>query len=518
MMRKWLGLAAAAAVLFVPVLVMGADAKVPEGELPLGADGRALNLDFETGDLKDWKVSGEAFEKQPIKGDVVQKRRGDMKSQNQGNYWVGAFEVAGDKPTGTLTSVRVKVTRAWASFLIGGGAHADTRVEVVAVADQTVITSTTGSETENMARVVVDLRKHEGKEIFVRIVDRNTGHWGHVNFDDFRFHAVKPEFPAESLAKLKPPPPPLDEMKFSGLKPEEAAKAITLAEGFSGTLFAGEPDVRQPVAMCVDDRGRVWVAEAHTYPKKAPAGQGKDRIIVFEDADGDGKSDKRTVFIEGLNLVSGLEVGFGGVWVGQAPQLLFIPDKDGNDRPDGEPEVLLDGWGFQDSHETLNSFVWGPDGWLYGCHGVFTHSKVGRPGAADSERTPINAGIWRYHPTKRVFEMFAEGSSNPWGVDFNDHGQAFITACVIPHLYHVIQGARYQRQSGQHFNPYTYKDIGTIADHVHWAGAGGPHAGNNRSDAAGGGHAHCGAMIYLGGAWPGQYRNAIFMANIHGNR
>jgi putative membrane-bound dehydrogenase-like protein len=197
---------------------------------------------------------------------------------------------------------------------------------------------------------------------------------------------------------------------------------------------------------------------------------------------------------------------------------MFIPDRNGDDKPDGEPEILLDGWAWQDTHETLNTFIWGPDGWLYGCHGVFTHSRIGKPGTPDDERIPLNAAIWRYHPTRHKFEVFAEGTSNPWGVDFNDMGQAFATACVIPHLYHVIQGGRYQRQAGQHFNAYTFKDILTIADHVHWAGSGGPHAGNNRSDAAGGGHAHAGAMIYLGDQWPPQYRNQIFMSNIHGNR
>src|SRR5262245_27249383 len=106
-------------------------------------------------------------------------------------------------------------------------------------------------------------------------------------------------------------------------------------------------------------------------------------------------------------------------------------------------EVLLDGWGYEDTHETLNSFIWGPDGWLYGCHGVFTHSNVGKPGAPDSERTRLNAGVWRYHPTKKNFELFAEGTSNPWGIDFDEHGQCFIEACVIPHLFHMIQGGRY---------------------------------------------------------------------------
>jgi putative membrane-bound dehydrogenase-like protein len=256
------------------------------------------------------------------------------------------------------------------------------------------------------------------------------------------------------------------------------------------------------------------------YPSKGPllpeAERKKgDRIVIFEDTDGDGKFDKKTTFIEGLNLVSGLEIGFGGVWVGAAPYLMFIPNKD--DKP-GDIQILLDGWdAVSDTHETLNTFTWGPDGWLYGCHGVFTRSMVGKPGTPEKDRTLLNCGVWRYHPTKHVFEVFAEGTSNPWGLDYNAHGEFFIEACVIPHCFHMIQGGRYLRQAGPHVNPYTYADIGTIADHLHYVGAT-PHGGNNRSDSAGGGHAHCGLMCYLGGAWPEQYKGQLFMGNIHGKR
>jgi putative membrane-bound dehydrogenase-like protein len=308
-----------------------------------------------------------------------------------------------------------------------------------------------------------------------------------------------------------------DEYRYAGLPGEEAAKAMKVPSGFSVTLAATEPDIKQPIAMALDDRGRLWVAEAYSYPVRAPEGKGHDRILIFEDVDGDGKFDKRKVFAENLNLVSGIELGFGGVFVGAAPYLLFIPDKNGDDVPDGKPEILLDGWAYEDTHETLNTFNWGPDGWLYGCHGVFTHSLVGRPGTPDSKRVPLTAGIWRYHPTRKEFEVFAEGTSNPWGIDFDDHGQAFCTACVIPHLYHVIQGGRYVRQAGPHTDPYTYDDISTIADHRHYLGST-PHGGNGRSGDAGGGHAHAGAMIYLGGAWPDEYRHTIFMNNIHGQR
>src|SRR3989449_92961 len=336
--------------------------------------------------------------------------------------------------------------------------------------------------------------------------------------------------------------PPIETFKFAGLPPEQAAREMTLPAGFKATLFAGEPDVKQPIAFAIDERGRLWVAEAYTYPIRAPEGQGKDRILVFEDTNGDGKFDRRTVFMEGLNLVSGLEVGFGGVWIGAAPYLMFIPIKDGDEpKPASEPQILLDGFDFKrDTHETLTTFTWGPDGWLYGCHGVFCPSLVGKPGATETERQWVDAAVWRYHPTKHLFEVFAEGTSNPWGIDFDEHGQCFIEACVVPHFWHIIQGARYQRQGGEHYCidlaetarnerhrdaksrkpnfPYTYADIQTHGDHVHWAGTKGPHAGNSRSDAAGGGHAHAGLLVYQGDSWPAEYRGKIFMNNIHGQR
>src|SRR5690606_21417019 len=139
--------------------------------------------------------------------------------------------------------------------------------------------------------------------------------------------------------------PPLDVIAHAGLSPEESAAAMTLPEGFRVTLAAGEPDVVRPIAMTLDDRGRVWVLENHTYPVKVAPEDANDRILIFEDADGDGRFDSRKVFYEGLNMATGLELGFGGVWVGAAPELLFIPDKDGDDSPDGPPVVLLDGWG-----------------------------------------------------------------------------------------------------------------------------------------------------------------------------
>ncbi len=483
----------------------------PAGSVPTDARGRPLNLDFETGTLADWKIEGAAYQGQPIEGDSVHGRRADMRSGHAGRFWIGGYEKVGDAPIGTLTSVPFPVSKPFASFLVGGGSRATTSVELIRNDTGQVVFRASGEDREDVERVVVDLSQHVGREIVIRLVDGESDGWGHVNFDDFRLHESRPAVPPRRR------PSALDLYAHSGLGPEEAARSMTVPPGFKVTLFAGEPDVVQPIAMAIDDRGRLWVAEAYSYPRRVPDSQARDRILIFEDTDGNGHFDRRKVFADHLNLVSGLEVGFGGAWVGAAPHLLFIPDRDGDDRPDGPPQVLLDGWGQHDTHETLNSFVWGLDGWLYGCHGVFTHSRVGKPGTTDALRTPINAGIWRYHPVRHIFEVFAHGTSNPWGIDFDARGQMIITACVIPHLYHIIQGGRYERQAGHHFDEYTYDDIKTIADHRHYLGAN-PHGGNGRSDTAGGGHAHSGAMIYLGGAWPAQYDGSLFMNNIHGAR
>ncbi|WP_040006093.1 PVC-type heme-binding CxxCH protein [Fibrisoma limi] len=495
------------------------------GQLPM-KNGQPVNLGFETGSLTDWTATGDAFTSPLVSQDPSPVHEKDMIIGFEGKHFLSSGGTANYKLTGTLTSVPFTVTQPFAAFKVSGGALQDTRVELVQVGTNKVIYTVTGQGRATLQPVVVDLQPYQRQEIFIRIIDNETGisqipyipndKWAHINFDDFRFYPTRPNFPNELKREDIIILPPLDPVLNAGLSGVEAAKAMTLPKGFTITLAAAEPDVVRPICFTTDARGRLWVVEGHTYPVPAPEGQGRDRILIFEDTNGDGTLDKRKVFMEGLNLVSGMEVGMGGVWLGAAPYLLFIPADFRNDKPLGPPQKLLDGWGTDDTHETLNSLRWGPDGWLYGTHGVFTHSNVGKPGVPASERTKLNAGVWRYHPSTKQFELFAEGTSNPWGLDFNDYGHAFITACVIPHMYHMIQGGRYQRQAGNHFNPYTYDDIKTHADHRHWVGERGPHAGNFRSALAGGGHAHAGAMIYLGNSWPQEYRNDIFMNNING--
>ncbi|HVR76312.1 MAG TPA: PVC-type heme-binding CxxCH protein, partial [Planctomycetota bacterium] len=300
--------------------------------------------------------------------------------------------------------------------------------------------------------------------------------------------------------------------------PSEAPRRISLPEGFHVTLFASEPDVQQPIAVTTDARGRLWVVECYSYPVWKP--EGRDRVVIFEDTDHDGRFDRRKVFWErGANL-TGIEIGFGGVWLCATPNLIHIPDADSNDVPDGDPVVHLDGWDVKGGHNLFNGLTWGPDGWLYGMNGILSNSRVGPPGTPDSERTPINCGVWRYHPTRRAFEVVAWGTTNPWGLDFDDLGEMFITNCVIPHAFHVIPGAHFERMYGQDFDPHLYGLLESCADHIHWAGGAwqDSRGGKGKHGEAGGGHAHAGAMIYLGDNWPDAYRGSLYTCNIHGNR
>ncbi|GAG50362.1 unnamed protein product, partial [marine sediment metagenome] len=205
-------------------------------------------------------------------------------------------------------------------------------------------------------------------------------------------------------------------------------------------------------------------------PAPTPRARARTRLTIFADEDGDGSFETRKIFTDNLNLVSGLEVGFGGVWVGAAPHLLFIPDKDGDDIPDGKPKILLDGWGYQDTHETPNSFTWGPDGWLYGNQGVFNTSLVGAPGAPEAERIPVHAAVWRYHPTRHEFEVFARVGSNQWGIDFDKHGETFITQCRSfwggGPTTHVILNGHYWNQSNSRHAPFVSADEPPHAPHL----------------------------------------------------
>jgi putative membrane-bound dehydrogenase-like protein len=311
------------------------------------------------------------------------------------------------------------------------------------------------------------------------------------------------------------------------LKPADALASIKAPAGFKVTLFAHEPEVQQPIAMAFDPRGRMWVAENYTYAESAVNHDltQNDRILVLQDEDNDGLAEKRKVFLDGLKRLTSVEVGFGGVWALTPPNLLFIPDRNGDDVPDGEPEIVLDGWDAGASrHNFVNGLRWGPDGWLYGRNGILSNSRVGKPGTPRDERTALSCAIWRFHPVTRQFEVVSQGTTNSWGHDWDEHGQLFFINTVIGHLWHSIPGAHFRRMFGEDLNPYIYESIEQTADHVHWDVANEDWTAlrtkpaTAATDSAGGGHAHSGLMIYQGENWPEKYRGQLFTLNFHGRR
>jgi putative membrane-bound dehydrogenase-like protein len=289
----------------------------------------------------------------------------------------------------------------------------------------------------------------------------------------------------------RPPGPPVSA--------EEAVARMTVPDGFSVEIVAAEPDVVNPVAMCIDERGRYWITESLEYPRREP-GPGRDRVKVLEDTDGDGRVDKVTVFAKGLNIPSGIAVGYGGVWVANSPDILFLQDTDGDLKAD-KTEVIVTGFGRTDTHELPNSFTWGPDGWLYGLNGVFNHSHV-KYAESNPNFDPKHLGwqftcaMFRIHPRTREFQVFAEGTSNPWGIAINDEGDFFISACVIDHLWHIVETGYYIRQGGP-YPPHTWP-MRSIVEHKHQKAA------------------YCGITWFDSDCYPEEYRKVLYMGNIHG--
>ena len=280
----------------------------------------------------------------------------------------------------------------------------------------------------------------------------------------------------------QPPGPPLT--------PQQALEKMVVPDGFKVELVASEPDLMNPVAMAFDDRGRIYVTESFEYPRREP-GPGRDRIKILEDTNGDGRVDSVKIFAEGLNIPSGIAVGHGGVWVANAPDLLFLEDTDGDDKADKQT-VVVTGFGRDDTHELPNALTWGPDGYLYGLNGVFNRSIVKQNG----NTFDFTCAMFRIDPATHRFELFCEGTSNPWGITFDHEGEAFISACVIDHLWHLTESGYYHRQGGP-YPPHTWK-IDSIVRHKHQMAA------------------YCGIEFFDSPAYPANFRDKLYMGNIHG--
>jgi len=319
-------------------------------------------------------------------------------------------------------------------------------------------------------------------------------------------------------------PQPYNSEKEPGspMPAEEAAAKWQVPPGFKVSVFAAEPEVQNPIACAWDARGRLWVAENYTYAERPVKFDPKlrDRVIIFEGAN-EGRFTKRTVFTDEVQQLTSVEVGLGGVWLMAPPQLLFIPDKNGDDQPDGPAEVVLDGFNVpaENYHNFANGLRWGPDGWLYGRCGASCPGNIGAPGTPEAERIPLAGTIWRYHPQRKVFEALATGCTNPWGHDWNENGDLFFINTVNGHLWHLIPGAHYVRPHTIDPNPHSYELIDMHADHWHFDTTSGWKASiGDKANTLGGGHAHCGVMIYLGDNWPDTYRGKLFTLNFHGRR
>jgi putative membrane-bound dehydrogenase-like protein len=304
----------------------------------------------------------------------------------------------------------------------------------------------------------------------------------------------------------------------------KAAAEFRAPEGFHVTVFAAEPDVQNPIAMAWDPRGRLWVAENHTYSDQSQKFDLRqhDRVLIFEDKDADGRFDRRTVFTEDVQMLASVELGFGGVWLLCPPRLLYLPDRDGDDLPDGPAQVVLDGFTVpsENYHTFANGLRWGPDGWLYGRCGASSPGQVGPPGTPDALRVPVRGGIWRYNTRHKRFEALAHGTTNPWGHDWNALGELFFINTVNGHLWHMIPGAHFVRPHTIDPNARAYAQIEQHADHWHFDHSkelvlGAPGAGDG---VLGGGHAHSGVTIYLGDQWPAEYHGALLTLNFHGRR
>jgi putative membrane-bound dehydrogenase-like protein len=296
--------------------------------------------------------------------------------------------------------------------------------------------------------------------------------------------------PLVPAQKAERPPHGQDQMPGPPLSPAEAIKKMKVPDGFTVELVASEPEIVNPVAMTFDERGRIWITESIEYPRR-DAGPGRDRVKVLEDTKGNGVYDKITTFAEGLNIPSGIAVGHGGVWVANAPDILFY--REGPDgKAAGKPEVVVSGFGRDDTHELPNSLTWGPDGWLYGLNGVFNRSHVRHQG----KEFDFTCALFRIHPRTREFQLFAEGTSNPWGIAWDNEGSAFVSACVIDHLWHLTETGYYHRQGGP-YPPFTWK-IESIVKHKHQKAA------------------YCGLHFFDSDAYPPEYREKLYMGNIHG--
>ncbi len=240
-------------------------------------------------------------------------------------------------------------------------------------------------------------------------------------------------------SNIRPLPPSKEARGINEwMSAEDELKAFQVDPRFEVSLFAGEeefPDIVNPIQMRWDSRGRLWVSCSTTYPHVYPGKEPNDKIVILEDTDGDGRADKSTVFANNLHIPLSFELGDGGVYVSEQPNLTFLKDTTGDGIADIR-EVVLSGFGTEDSHHALHDFAWTPDGDLLFRESIFHHSQIETPYGPVRQQ---NSGWFRFDPTTfRLTSFGTYPSTNPWGVTFDDWGQHVASHPVFAAAFHAI--------------------------------------------------------------------------------
>jgi putative heme-binding domain-containing protein len=244
--------------------------------------------------------------------------------------------------------------------------------------------------------------------------------------------------PAWAQRNLKEIPPPDPVAEIAAMTPDPAA---------SVNLFAADPDIRKPIQMNFDSRGRLWVASSEAYPQIKPGEKANDKIVVLEDTDGDGVSDKSIVFADGLLIPTGvIPDGKGGAYVAASTELLHFSDTDGDGKADVR-RVVLSGFGTEDTHHLVHTLRWGPDGCLYFNQSIYIHSHIETPYGT---RHLEGGGIWRYRPETGELSVLCKGFVNPWGHIFDAVGESFATdGAYMEGINYVFPGAVFVTAPGE---------------------------------------------------------------------
>ncbi|MFM7540705.1 MAG: PVC-type heme-binding CxxCH protein [Planctomycetota bacterium] len=218
----------------------------------------------------------------------------------------------------------------------------------------------------------------------------------------------------------------LAQRNFSGTvetDPEKERATFKMSPGLEANLFAADPLLAKPIQMSWDIKGRLWVACSETYPQIKPGESARDKILVLEDTNGDGKADKTTVFADGLLIPTGVEPAENGAYVVDSTDLVFLEDTNGDGKADRRT-VVLSGFGTEDTHHMVHTVRWHFDGRLHFNQSIYIHSHIETP---HGPRRLGGSGIWRFHPPTQRLEVVQRGLVNPWGHHHDRFGQSFAT-------------------------------------------------------------------------------------------